>query len=258
MSFISVLFPSTGDYLRVADPKTQAGQAAWERATDVAIQFAQKPSEALAAKLLAIVGQRSSLPGDPTSEGWLPGLAAGQRAVALEQLQQLVGQWHLEHGRQVDGSANPTIEGVVTMSAQGQAIVSRPTTKASTAEALRLAAQDAGPQRGELLARAAVAQQEAEREAADLAKAAASRRRTTPAARGPHRLEPEDAAEALRILARYRSRLASEAEAAGAPQAEVDALRGKAATPTADLVPTEELYVRDAPAMLFKRAGRAR
>jgi hypothetical protein len=206
VSFISILFGDTGDFLEIADPKTEAGQAAWQRATDESIELSRNPGEMAGEKLLAIVGQRSSL-GDPRKPGFLRGLRPGQRAVTLEQLAHVAATAHHLAGRNADGTRNPPIDGVVTMTPQGEAIISRPATKAATAEALRLAADQAGPQRGERLVEAAIAQQ-----VADLAKtAAAARRRTAPA---------------------------------------------KVATD--DLAPTEELYVRDAPEMLFKRVGRAR
>ncbi len=182
MSVISVVFPDTGDYLELSDPRDAANQATWKRATPAAIEMTRNPGEMAGEKLASIVGVRSSL-GDPRKPGFIKGLRPGQRAVALEQLAQAAASWHLQQGRNADGSANPSVEGVVTMTAQGQAIISRPATKAATAAALRLAAQDAGPQRGELLAKAAVAEQEAEREAADLAKAAAATRRRAPSRR---------------------------------------------------------------------------
>src|SRR6266540_1828650 len=226
-----IVIGQTGDFLTVADAKDAAGQQAWQRATDVAIQFASKPGTALGAKLLALVGQRSNI-GDPRQPGWLGNLDAAHQVAVLTELQALVGQWHLQQGRNVDGSANPTVDGVVTMTAQGEAVISRPTTKAATAEALRLAAQDAGPQRGELLVRAALAEREAEREAADLAKAAAAARRRRPGRRrtwgdlvmaGSIRIGPT-AADAARVRAKM------------------------AALDRAAL---------DGPDMLFKRAGRA-
>ena len=177
-----IVIGQTGDFLTVADAKDAAGQQAWQRATDVAIQFASKPGTALGAKLLALLGGRSNI-GDPRQPGWLENLDAAHQIAVLQELQQLVASWHLQQGRNADGTRNPDVQGVVTMTAQGQAIISRPTTKASTAAALRLAAQDAGPARGELLVRAAVAEREAEREAADLAKAAAATRRRAPSRR---------------------------------------------------------------------------
>ncbi len=231
MSVISVVFPDTGDYLELSDPRDAANQATWKRATPAAIEMTRNPGEMAGEKLASIVGVRSSL-GDPRKPGFIKGLRPGQRAVALEQLAQAAASWHLQQGRNVDGTRNPDVQGVVTMTAQGEAIISRPTTKAATAAALRLAAQDAGPQRGELLAKAAVAQREAEREAADLAKAAATARRRRPGRRrtwgdlvmdGSIRIGPT-AADAARVRAKM------------------------AALDRAAL---------DGPDMLFKRAGRA-
>lgn len=196
MSFVSVLFPDTGDFLEIADPKDAANQATWKRATPAAIELSRNPGEMAGEKLLAIVGQSSSL-GDPRKPGFLKGLRPGQRAVALEGLAQVAVSWHLQDGRNADGAPGAGVEGVTTVVAQAGAIVSRPAaSKAATADALRLAAAQAGPQRGELLVEAAIAEREA---AHDLAKVA-----------------------------------------------------------TDELVPTEELYERDAPDMLFKRVGRAR
>jgi hypothetical protein len=176
VSFISILFPDTGDMLRIADPKTVAGQAAWQRATDESIELTRNPGEMAGERLLAIVGQRSSL-GDPRKPGFLKGLRPGHRAVALEQLAQAAASWHLQSGRNVDGTRNPTVPEVTTVIAQAGTIVSMPTAgKAATADALRLAATQAGARRGELLAEAAVAQREAD--------AAASTRRSRPARQG--------------------------------------------------------------------------
>jgi len=220
------MFADTGDYVRVADPKTEAGQAAWARATAAAVEFTQNPSEAAGAKLLALVGEASSL-GDPTDPGFIEGLSASQRVVALEQLAQAASSWHLESGRAADGTANPSVDGIVTMTAQGQAVISRPTTKAATAEALSLAAGQAGPGLGEALLAAAIAEREAA-EAAKAAAAATSRSEAAWLARAQRRID----AGRARALARAR------AEA-----------RSKAAAATRTAAPD---------AMLYKRAGGAR
>jgi hypothetical protein len=225
VSFISILFPDTGDWLRIADAKTQAGQAAWERATQAAIEFAQNPGTVAGAKLLELIGESSSL-GDPTSEDWLEGLPPGQRAVALEQLAQVVSRWR----DQTAATGGPVVQEVV---AEDGTIVRVPaSTKASAAVALRLAADQAGPQRGELLAKAAVATQEAE----DLAKAAA-RSEAAWLARTQRRI---DAA-----LAKARARRRARGQ-----QSPPAAVQGKATTAIGDDLP--------APDMLFKTAGSGR
>jgi hypothetical protein len=166
VSFISVLSADTGDFLALSDPKDAAGQRAWERATAAAISFAQNPGEVAGAKLLALIGERSSL-GDPTEEDWLPNLPPGMRAVALEQLAQLTASWYHLSGRNVDGTRNVSVDGVVTMTPQSQAVISRPATKAATADALRVAATQAGPQRADFAARAAATAAGGPRELAD-------------------------------------------------------------------------------------------
>jgi hypothetical protein len=217
MSTLSFMLASTGDFLTVHDPRDAAGQPAWQRATDAAVQFTRKPGTQAAAKMLAVVGVRSSM-GDPTKAGWMANLPAGHKAKVLEELAQLAVQWHLESGRNADGSRPDTV-------------------KAAQAEAagLRLAADQAGPGRGELLVKAAIA----ERRASDLAKAARPQRRDRGRA-SSRRTWGDLFRTGLDII----------------PPATARAL-AKAATPTADLVGTEELYVRDAPDMLFKRAGQA-
>jgi hypothetical protein len=230
-----IVIGQTGDFLTVADAKDAAGQRQWERATQAAIEFAQNPGPVAGAKLLAIIGQRSNL-GDPTEEDWLPGLPAGHRALVLQELQQLVGSWR----DQTAATSGPVVETVV---AEDGTIVRVPaSTKASAAAALRLAADQAGPGRAELLAKAALAEQEA----ADLAKAAAP---------APARSPRPSTARALELLARIRARVQpAEVARLGGPAA----LRGKAAARTGDLVPVEELYERDRPDMLFKAAGAGR
>jgi hypothetical protein len=213
--------------LQISDPKDAAGQRAWERATPAAIELSRNPGEMAGAKLLAIVGQSSSL-GDPRKPDFLKGLRPGQRAVALEQLAHAAASWHLQDGRNADGTRNAPIEGVVTMTAQAEAIISRPATKAATADALRLAATQAGPQRGELLAKAAIA----EREAAEAAKAVAvatSRSEAAWLARAQRRID----------AGRSRARARARAEA-----------RSKAAAATTRTAAPDD--------MLFKRAGGAR
>jgi hypothetical protein len=202
MSFVSILFPDTGDFLEVADPKTEAGQAAWERATAAAVEFSRNPGEAAGGMLLALVGVRSSL-GDPRKPGFIEGLSPSQRIVAMEQLAPVAATAHHLAGRNADGTRNPTVQGIVTMTAQGEAIISRPVTKAAAAAALRLAADQAGAARGELLVKAAVA----EREAADLAKAAAQAEAAW-LARAQRRIDAG--------IARARARRAALAKAAAA------------------------------------------
>jgi hypothetical protein len=164
MSFVSLMLPD-GDTFQVVDPKSRAGQVAWERATQAAIEFAQNPGTVAGAKLLALVGGRSSL-GDPTDPDFLEGLSASQRVVALEQLAHVAATAHHLAGRNADGTRNPSVDGVVTMTPSGQAIISRPVTKAATAAALRLAATQAGPQHADMLVKATVAEREAAREQA--------------------------------------------------------------------------------------------
>jgi hypothetical protein len=220
-----IVIGQTGDWLSVADAREQAGQRQWERATQAAIEFAQNPGTVAGAKLLAIIGQRSNL-GDPTEEDWLAGLPAGHRALVLQELQQLVGSW-LD---QTAATSGPVVETVV---AEDGTIVRVPaSTKASAAVALRLAADQAGPQRGELLAKVAVATQEAE----DLAKAAA-RSEAAWLARAQRRIDAG--------LARARAR--RQARGQQSPPA---AVQGKATTAIGDDLP--------APDMLFKTAGSGR
>lgn len=142
MSALSVMLPD-GDFLRVADPRDAAGQRAWERGLQAALDFAREPSTAAAAKLLSYVAESSDI-GDPTKPGWLPALPAAKRAKVLEELQQLVASWNRMSGRHTDGTPVDTVK-----AAQ------------SAAAALRLAADQAGPQRPEFLHKAALADQQA-------------------------------------------------------------------------------------------------
>jgi hypothetical protein len=111
---------------------------------------------------VALVGVRSSL-GDPTDPGFIEGLSPSQLVVAIEQLAPVTVTAHHLAGRNADGTRNPSVQGVTTVTARGDVIISRPFTKAATAAALRLGAVQAGPQRAELLAKAAVAERQSRR-----------------------------------------------------------------------------------------------
>ncbi len=223
MSFVSILFPDTGDFLTVADPKTEAGQAAWERATAEAIEFSRNPGQAAMAKLVALVGRRSSL-GDPTDPGFIENLSSSHRVVAMEQVAQVAATAHHLAGRNADGTRNPPIDGVVTMTPQGEAIISRPVTKASTADALRVAATQAGPQHADFAVRAAVA----ERETALRGKAAAPARQPTTTA------DLVPAQDLMLFKAARSGRRAAEADGLRARAAEYRALASVPGMPPPD------------------------
>jgi hypothetical protein len=149
MSALSVMLPGNS-FVRISDPKTVAGQQAWERARDIAIAFAREPSTAVGAKLLAHVAEGSDI-GDPRKPDWLPRLPANKRVKVMEELQQLVASWNRVSGGHTDGSRSEAVK------------------------ALQVAAMQAGPGHADMLAKAAIAEQEL---AADLATSAASRQRT--------------------------------------------------------------------------------
>jgi hypothetical protein len=110
VSFVSLMLPS-GSFLRVLDPKEQANQPAWEKASDAALASAREPLSALAAKLLAHVADSSDI-GDPTDPNWLPNLSAADLVVALAEVQDLLASYNRQRGRTTAGAAHQTVGNV--------------------------------------------------------------------------------------------------------------------------------------------------